>query len=119
MNHPISSSPPQIETKQQFKEFIFIGNCADKSVADVTKQLNLSPNNGLISQAEVGDCLVIQQMQTNKNLIHQLENLNIKPGTRVQLVSKTSNNSVIVSLGNKLVGIGAEIASQIVVTSAV
>lgn len=119
MNYPISFSPPQTKAKRQFKEFVFIGDCINESIADVTKQLNLLPNNRLISQAKVEDCLIIQQIQTNKNLTHQLEGLSIKPGTRVQLVSKTRNGSVIVSLGNELIGIGAEIASQIVATSAV
>ncbi|MEM8829296.1 MAG: FeoA family protein [Cyanobacteria bacterium P01_G01_bin.19] len=119
MNYPISFSPPQIKAKRQFEEFVFIGDCTNESIADLTKQLNLSPNNRLVSQAEVEDCLTIQQIQTNKNIAHQLEGLSIKPGTRVELGSKSRNGSVIVSLGNKLIGIGAEIASQIVATSAV
>ena len=111
--------PPHFKSKKQFQEFVFIGNISDKSVASTTEQLNLSPNSGFISQATVEDSLLITQIYTPKNINHQLKSLNVKPGAIVKLVSKTNNGSVIISLGNKLIGIGAEIARTIVATSAV
>lgn len=104
------------QCKRQFKEFIFIGKTSDNSVASATKQLNLYPNSVLVSQATVEDSLLITEVCTNKNVAHQLKNLEIKPGVGIELVSKTNSGSVVVSFHNKLVGIGAEIARQIVAT---
>ena len=114
MTHFINLEHKQPKHKQKFEEFIFIGNLSNKSVANATKQLNLSPNSELISQACVEDSLLITKVHTAKNICHQLKDLRIEPGVIVKLVSKTNNGSVVVSLGNKLIGIGAEIAGKIV-----
>lgn len=114
MTRAIDLEHKQPKQKQQFKEFIFIGNISNKSVSNITKQLNLSPDSEAISQATVEDSLLITQVHTTKNISHQLKDLNIKPGAIIKLVSKTNNGSVVISLGNKLIGIGAEIAQRIV-----
>ena len=108
----------QINKKQQFQELIFIGNSSNNSVSNVTKLLNLSADSQVINQATVEDFLLITEVHTAKDISHQLKNLKIKPGVTVKLVSKTNNGSVIISLGNKLIGVGAEIASKIVATTA-
>ncbi|MGD1919113.1 MAG: FeoA domain-containing protein [Pleurocapsa sp.] len=104
--------------RKQFKKLVFIGNISDKSVVRATKQLNLSPNSDFISQATVENSLLITEVHTDENIANQLKELKIKPGVTLELVSKTNNGSVVVSLGNKLVGIGAEIARKIVAVSA-
>ena len=108
----------QVNKKQQFQELIFIGNSSTNSVSNVTKILNLSSNSQVISQATVEDSLLITEVHVAKDISHQLKNFNIKPGVTIKLVSKTNNGSVVVSLGNKLIGVGAEIANKIVATTA-
>lgn len=116
MTRAINLKHQQSKKKKQFKEFVFIGNTFDNSVSNTTEQLNLSPNSELVSHASVEDSLLITQIDTAENISHQLKDLDIKPGAVVKLVSKTSTGSVILGLGNRLIGIGAEIARQIVAT---
>ena len=116
MTLAINSQDEGFKGKKQFQEFIFIGNNLNKSLAQTTEQLNLAPNSELISNATVQDSLLITQVYTSKMMSHQLEKLNIRPGVIVKLISKTAQGSVIVSLGNKLIGMGADIAHQIVAT---
>ncbi|MDJ0590912.1 MAG: FeoA family protein [Pleurocapsa sp. MO_226.B13] len=102
---------------KQFRELIFIGNCSTKSKIESLEQLHLTPNNNLLSQANLGDSLLIIQMHTARSITHQLKNLQIEPGVVVEVVSKSDRGSVIISLDRQLIGIGAEPARKIVVTS--
>ena len=117
MTSVINFKYPQLKRKKRFKEFIFIGNSSD-SVSDATEQLHLYPDSELVSQARVEDSLVITQVHTSEKIAHQLKNFKIEPGAIVKLVSKTDNGSVILSFRNKLIGIGADIASKIIATPA-
>ena len=108
----------QINKKQQFQELTFIGNTAENSVTFDTKLLNLSPDSRTLDRAAVEESLLIAEVHAARDISHQLKNFKIEPGATVKLVSKTNNGSVVISLGNKLIGIGAEIASKIVTTTA-
>lgn len=119
MISPFNLKQRRLNKGKQFQEFVFIGKTADKLRKNLPQQLQLSPNNTLISEAAVEDSLLITQVRTSTNINHQLKNLNIKPGTIVKLVSKTNNGSVIISLGSKLIGIGAEIAREIIAIPAI
>ena len=118
MSHAISLKYKQIERKQQFQEFIFIGDNSNTDVTGKTKELNLNPDSKAVNQAFVEDSLLVTQIQAAENISCQLKKLKVKPGAMVKLISKTSKGSVIISLGNKLIGLSAEIASQIAVTPA-
>jgi len=98
---------------KRFQEFIFIGDSTNNSVSNVTEQLHNTANN-TIFQANVEDSLKITEIETSKEIAHQLKNLHIKIGAMVKLINKTENGSVIVSHDHKLIGIGAEVAHQIV-----
>ena len=76
----------------------------------------IDPNSSLLSQTEVGNWLTINQIHAPRVIIRQLENLQFKQDEQVQLVSKTSKASVVVDIKGKLIGIGSEIAQNIVVT---
>ena len=113
MTHAIDIKNRQFNKLKQFHKFIFIGNSSTKSVASPNEQLHLLPNSILLSQAATKE-LSIARIHADKSVTRQLKSLQIKPGAIVNLISKTSNGSVIVSLDNKLIGIGAEIARKIV-----
>lgn len=100
-------------SRKQFQKFVFIGNTAADSQVDLTEQLNLYPNSSLLSQANV-ESLSLAEIHTAENISHQLRSLKIKRGTIVKLVSKTKNGSVMISLDDRLIGIGAKIASKII-----
>ena len=101
---------------KQFEEFIFIGKTSTKLSEATAERVHLSPNSNFLSAASRGNSLLITQIHTAKNITRQLQNLQLKPGTIVKLISKTKSGSVVVSLDRKLIGIGAEIAPKIIVT---
>ena len=103
---------------KEFKEFTFIGNTASEASEDYSHQLNLSPNSNYLINTDLGKSLFVTQVCGAKNIVRQLRNLNFKPGQKVKLVSKTVNGSVVVSLNNRLIGMGTEVAQNIVVTLA-
>ena len=118
MTHAIDLKHKQSNGIKQFQEFIFIGTSSAKSSADPLEQLHRITNSNLLSRASTGNSLMITQIFTIKSVTRQLQNLQLKPGKKVQLVSRTSNGSVVVSLDGKLIGIGANIAQKIIVTLA-
>lgn len=113
MTHAIHLKHKQVKHKRQFPAFTFIGNNFHSSVSNSTRQLHFSPDSKTISQGSIGDSFVITQIHAAKNVHNQLNEHKIQPGATVKLVSKTNRGSVILSLGNKLIGISAEIADQI------
>ncbi|HEY9767935.1 MAG TPA: ferrous iron transport protein A [Coleofasciculaceae cyanobacterium] len=115
MTHAIDLKYQPSSKLKQLPKFIFIGNASTTSV-DLTKERHLPSNRNLLSQIDVGNFSLIDQIHVPRNLSRQLKNLRLKPGKIVQLVSKTSNGSVVISINNKLIGIGAEIAQKIIVT---
>lgn len=105
-------------TLKEFKEFTFIGNTAVETSQTDTDQLNLYPNSNYLINTNPGKSLLVKQIHGAKNIIRQLKNLNFKPGQKVELINKTPNGSVVVSIDNKLIGMGTEIAKNIIVTLA-
>ena len=114
----ISTSKPRLEKSKEFKEFIFIGTTAIEAPKDCSFHLNLPSNSNYLSNTDLGESFFVTQISGAKNIVRQLRNLNFKPGQKFELVSKTANGSVIVSLNNRLIGMGTEVAQNIVVTLA-
>ena len=117
MAHSINFQPQRSKSFQGFEEFIFVGNDWEKTTQNAA-QLHLTPDNGFLSSSKAGSYLLITKVCAAKNTARQLKNLQFKPGKQVQLINKTSNGSVVVSLDNKLIGIGSEVAARIMVTEA-
>jgi len=115
MTHAINLKYQPSSKLKQLPKFIFIGNASTTSV-DSTKERHLPSNRNFLSQIDVGKFSLINQIHVPRNLSRQLKNLRLKPGKIVRLVSKTSNGSVMISINNQLIGIGAEIAQKIIVT---
>lgn len=115
MNHAIELKQSQSSGIKHFRKFVFINDSSLKSAPNLTRQLQQTPNSNLLSQAQVGSWLKINQIYAPQTIISQLENLQFKPEERVQLVSRTQKSSVIVDIKGSLIAIGAEIAQKIVV----
>ena len=108
----------ELKTFKGFKEFTFVGDSASKASETYGEQLNLDPNSEYLINTDPGKSLLVMQICGAKNIVRQLRGLNFRPGQKVELVNKTPNGSVVVSLNNKLIGMGNEIAQNIVVTLA-
>ncbi|MDJ0568601.1 MAG: FeoA family protein [Pleurocapsa sp. MO_192.B19] len=118
MTHAIDIQLRQSLGLREFQEFVFIGNTSGELPAVLAKQLHLPPDSNFLNAASTGNSLLITRMHTAKSITRQLGNLQFKPGKIVKLISRTNNGSVVVSLDNKLIGMGAEIAQKIIVTLA-
>ncbi len=116
MTHAINRQHQASSKLKQLPKFIFIGNASTTSALDSTKELNLPANRNFLNQINVGNCVIINQIHVPRNLTRQLKHLRLELGTMVQLVSKTSNGSVVININDELIGIGAEIAQKIIVT---
>lgn len=117
MTHAIDFNRQQQSKFKRFNKFVFIGSNSVDSASNTAKQLHLNPNSSFLSQAQAGSSIVIEEIYASKNITRQLNNLGLKSGKIVNIISKTSNGSVVIDLKNSSIGIGTEIAQQIVVTA--
>ena len=116
MTHAIFNHQQQSKLKR-FKKFVFVSSNAVDSASNLTEQLHLNSNNSFLSQAQTGSSIVIEKIYASPSILRQLNNLGLKSGKISQVISKTSNGSVVLDLKNSSIGIGTEIAQQIVVTA--
>lgn len=80
-----------------------------------------SPSSGSspirLSEAMAGTVLKIVGYSGNDETMQNLASIGISPGTDVQVISHTSNGSVILSADERQIGFGANVAAQIHVVS--
>jgi len=101
-----------------FQDFTFIGNTSLSMPKFYKEQLDKNPNSNFLINTDPGKSLFVTQIYGTNKIVRQLNNLNFKLGQKVKLINKTPNGSVIVSFNNRLIGMGREIAQNIVVTLA-
>lgn len=118
MTRILKSGAPETKTSKGFKEFTFIGNTTIETPNNCTYQLSLYPNSNYLIDADPGKSLLVMEIGGKKSIVRQLNSLNFKLGQQLELVNKTLNGSVIVNLDDRLIGMGAEIAQNIIVTLA-
>lgn len=118
MTHAMNLKPIPSKGLRRFQKFIFIGNTSIDSLELPAGQLHSNPDSEVLSTISPGSSVLINQINATNDITRQLRDLSIKPGQTVKLISRTKNGSVVVSLGNKLIGIGAEIAQKIIITGA-
>ena len=117
MTHAIETTERANEGHQRFKNFVFINDSSLQSSPQLIDQLQHNPDSNLLSQAKLGGILLVSQIHAPNKIIRQLNSLQFQPTAKIKLVSKTAHDSVIVELQGKLIGLGAEITRQIVVTA--
>ena len=117
MTHAIDLKHQQPSKLKRFKKFVFVGSNSVDFINDTDRQLHLNPNNSLLAQARLGSAIAIEEIYASKSITRQLNNLGLKSGKIVRVISKTNNGSVIVASEATSVGIGTEIARQIVVSA--
>lgn len=68
-----------------------------------------------LSSTQVGDRLVIDQILSGKGMMRQLSKHGLTLGVEVRVISKTASGSIIVSIGDRQVGLGAGMANKVMV----
>ena len=108
-------------------EFTFVGETAEKrnergNRAKYTPELT---QNQLkidrvfpLSTTQVGDRVVIQQIQSGKNMVHSLSKMGLTLGSEARVISKTKSGSVIVCTQDEQIGLDAGMANQVMVAFA-
>ena len=102
----------------QFRKFDYVGNSAVKDSLNTIEQQHLNSNHHLLSQMNIGDFINIERICVSGQISRQLANLQMKMGKTIRLIDKTKHDSVLVELGDRLVGFNSQIARQIIVTLA-
>ena len=107
----------QLSKLKRFKHFVFVGSNSVNFSLNTAKQLHLNPDSSFLHQVQIGSSIAIKEISTSKDITRQLSNLGLESGKIVRVLSKTSNDSVVIALKDSSIGIGTEIARQIVVTA--
>ncbi|MEM8722844.1 MAG: FeoA family protein [Cyanobacteria bacterium P01_G01_bin.39] len=117
MTHAIAPATHCLSKIKRFQSFVFISDSALRSEPKLDQQLHYNPDSQLLlSQAQVGCLVTICQINAPQDIVSQLNNLQFEHCEQIEVVSKTKKASVVVDLQGKLIGLGAEIAQQIVVS---
>ncbi|MBW4514325.1 MAG: ferrous iron transport protein A [Timaviella obliquedivisa GSE-PSE-MK23-08B] len=95
--------------KNSWRGFMFF--CATVQSSTHANESNSSPS---LSQAKVGDCLQITKICCSE-CVSDLARQGLASGVKVEVASVTHNGSIVVTLGDKNIGLGAAIARQILV----
>lgn len=105
--------------------FTFIGGTTEKPKEEVNRDelARLVSQNQVISQelfplstTQIGDRVVLTQIFSGKNMEHQLNKMGLTLGSEVHVVSKTIRGSVIISIEDEQIGLGAGMAERVMVT---
>lgn len=116
MTHAIDFKQQQSKLKR-FKKFVFVGSNSVDSSSNIAQQLHLNPNSSFLDKTQIGSSIAIEEIRASKNVIRQLSDLGLKSGKIVEVISKTGKGSVILGFKDSSIGIGTEIAQQIVVAA--
>jgi Fe2+ transport system protein FeoA len=100
-----------------FKKLVFVGSNSAESFLDTTRQLHFHPNSSFLNQSQIGSLIKIERIYAERDITRQLNNLGLKSGKIAKLINRTSNGSIVIDLNGILIGIGSQVARQIVVTT--
>ena len=100
-------------------EFTFIGETPTKP----DRQGNSCSQLGMqqvftLSSSQVGDRVVIQQIQTEKSMLHRLNSMGLTLGSEGEVISKTTGGSVIICIQGEEIGLGTAMADRVMLTFA-
>lgn len=70
-----------------------------------------------LAKAQVGDRLCIVSLRGNPHTIQHLHHMGFCPGAEVQIISRSLNGSVVVTIGDTRLGLGARMSQQVMVST--
>ncbi len=68
-----------------------------------------------LSNTRIGDRVVIRQILSGKSMKHRLSQMGLDLGSEVRVISKIESGSVIISIQDEQIGLGAGMANQVIV----
>ncbi|NJO40239.1 MAG: ferrous iron transport protein A [Cyanobacteria bacterium CRU_2_1] len=68
-----------------------------------------------LAKARAGDRLCIVSLRGNHHTIEHFHKMGFCPGTEVQVISRSLSGSVVVTIGDTRLGLGARMSQQVMV----
>ncbi len=113
--------------RHQGWEFTFFGGTSAKQdervnqvkfAPELVDDLSSMKKVFLLSNAQIGNRVVIRQILSGKSMKHNLSQMGLDLGLEVRVISKIESGSVIVSIQDKQIGLGAAMANRVIVALA-
>ncbi len=104
--------------KSQAWNFTYFGGTVSKQGSKRSQANFVSERVFPLSTTQVGDRVVIQQIQSGDNMLNSLRKIGLTLGSEVQVISKTKSGSIIMCIKDKQIGLGTGMANQVMVTFA-
>ena len=97
--------------------FTFIGSGLEReALPTVAESANpLTESAFPLAQAKAGDRLCVVGFKGDTNTMQHLSQLGIHPGAAVRIISRSLSGSVIMTLAGKRLGLGRQMAQQVMV----
>ena len=102
--------------KSQAWNFTYFGGTVSKQGSKKSQAHFVSEKIFPLSTTQVGDRVVIQDIQSENDMLHYLSKMSFIVGSEVQVTSKTTSGSIVVSIQDKQIGLGAGMAEHVMVT---
>lgn len=109
--HYVSSQQTKLSSKKKGYSFTFHSG---KNL-DIDRYGNLSTHDLVLADVKIDDRLKITEFKGNRNFANYLKSLGLTIGIEFKVVSCTNSGSVIVSSGNKQIGLSADITHRIAI----
>ncbi len=100
------------QPKSKNWRFTYVGG-GDRKPSDSTPQKTLEYL--VLNDVSIGESIKIICYTNRASSLH-LRKLGLNPGVSIQLLSRSASGSVIISLNNRPIGIGADLAAQLIVS---
>lgn len=123
-----TQNPKQRHRRGKGWEFTFVGETPTKlekqenrpRLASELNQSELGIKQVFpLSTTQVGDRVVVQQIQSERSMVYRLSNMGLALGSEVEVISKTTRGSVIICIQDEEIGLGAAMADRVMVTFAI
>ena len=113
-NNLFRRSPRSLRSSQ----FTFVGGTSNSQLGSNPQSKSIFPDPIFLSNVRENDRVAISAINTDRDTCIYLYQLGLKPKTTVRIVSHQTSGSVILSFGERQIGLGSEITQKILVTLA-
>ena len=112
----IRSLKCQSSNQRQLERFVFVGSKAQNGQILSDSDLSLGDRDCLfLCNTEIGDCVAIAKIKTDRNTQKYLYQLGLKPGVKIEVVSKTTTDSIVIAVKDWYIGLGSTITQKVIV----
>lgn len=113
----IKSLKYENSNQRKFERFVFVGSRAKNEQILSSSDLSLThPDCLFLCNTKIGDRIVIAKIKTDRNTKKYLHQLGLKSGLAIEVVSKTTTDSIVVAINDRYIGLGSAITQKVIVS---